>query len=96
MAFHFNTNGGFITCASQQVCMRVIFDYLSTNRWFSESNAILALHLIPIKKANHHLMLSGLDLVLAGLAAIAAGAVNVFAGHTNQLPIGSQRPITHV
>lgn len=25
-----------------------------------------------------------------------AGAVNVFAGHTNQLPIGSQTPITHV
>ncbi len=41
-------------------------------------------------------MLNGVDYLLAALAAIAAGAVNALVGHTNQLPIGSQIPITHV
>ena len=75
--------------------MRAIFDYFSTNRWFSESNAILALQIIPIKET-HHLKLNGLDYILAALPAIAAGAVNALAAQTNQLPIGSQTPMTHV
>jgi uncharacterized membrane protein YfcA len=41
-----------------------------------ESNAILALQLIPIKDT----MLNGLDYLFAALAAIAAGAVNALAG----------------
>jgi hypothetical protein len=72
MAFYFNTNGGFITCASQQVRMRLTFSDFSTNCLFSESNAILALQIIPMKET-HHLMLNGLDYLLAVLAAIAAG-----------------------
>jgi len=95
MAFYFNTNGGFITCASQQVRMRLTFSDFSTNCLFSESNAILALQIIPMKET-HHLMLNGLDYILAALAAIAAGAVNALAAQTNQLPIGSQIPMTHV
>jgi len=51
----------------------------SINRLFSESNAILVLHLIPIKERDHT-MLNGFDFLLAGLAAIAAGAVNALAG----------------
>lgn len=51
----------------------------SINRLFSESNAILVLHLIPIKEPDHT-MLNGLDFILAALAAIAAGAVNALAG----------------
>ena len=50
---------------------------------------------IPTKEP-HHIMLNGLDFILATLVAIAAGAVNALVGHTNQLPIGSQTPITHV
>jgi hypothetical protein len=50
---------------------------------------------IPTKEF-HHTMLNGLDYLLAALAASAAGAANALVGHTNQLPIGSQIPTTHV